>query len=127
MKKVMIIILSMFSMDISADWLSLGDDAASEYTIYYDQQSIQIEGNKVIVWFLLDYKRIQKSGELSIIAKEEFACKDRNAKTLFVTVYSKNMGSGELIGSQDHMQNDILKVIPGTVIGAKYKVACGKQ
>ena len=53
MKKTLILLLLMGSTNVFAEWTKV--DWTDEYINYVDLDSIQINGSKVKMWFLIDY------------------------------------------------------------------------
>ena len=97
---VVVVVLSSLSNNVMAEWTKV--DWTDEYTNYVDLGTIQVNNYKVKMWHLLDYKTIQKfekNGFLSMKAQYEYDCQEQQTRGLATTVYSDNMGNGQVIGN----------------------------
>jgi hypothetical protein len=111
-----------------AEWLSLGESDAGT-TVYADPATIRREGDLVKMSVLFDFKTIQtKEGVsyLSAKAQMEYDCAEQRFEGLAVLYFSGNMGKGNLLDRSSGKGN-WLRVSPGSLDQALWKLACGKK
>lgn len=83
----------------AANWVkSWGDDTL---TVYVDPAGIRRAGSMAKMWTLLDFKAasVSASGKpfMSLMAQDEYDCKEERSRNLFISWYSGNMGRGEVV------------------------------
>ena len=119
-------VLAGLSNSVMAEWTKV--DWTDEYTNYVDLATIQVNGYRVKMWHLVDYKTVQKfnkGGFLSIKSQYEYDCQEAQTRGLATTAYSGNMGYGQVIGN-DYTQYPWHPVQPGSVKEDNFKIACKK-
>ena len=121
--------LLLVSNNVLAEWMLIGTSAGDDLTHYVDLQSIRIDGNKVKIWYLDDFKTVKKTQNhkyLSLVGRNEFDCSDETSRLLDFYWYSKNMGAGKNVYSLSNIKDEPTAVIPRTVREVIFKIACGK-
>ena len=125
-KIVLMCLLTMMSNSAMAGWVECAGDKDS--SINCDSTTIRIDGNRVKMWVLNDYKKViaPSYGKpyLSTISQMEFDCKEEQIRGLYFSNYSGNMGSGELIYS-DTDSTKWVPVVPRSTGEYVWKFACG--
>ncbi len=123
-KLLLILILAVVSSSAMAEWVKIGTTTDGR-TYYADPTTIRKLGNKVKMWRLTDYKLAKEPvATLSIRAKEEYDCKEKRYRWLFMASYSEPMGRGAV----DEIRNersDWKLVSSGTIVGDLLEFACG--
>ena len=120
------------SANALADWVEIGKNEYPAVTEYFEPNTILNNGGKVQMWTLLDFQKQQKMSSsdglyMSMKTLNEYDCKKGVARFLAGQLFSKNMGSGELIFDDPH-QNDKWIPIPPKSNGESLKnLACGKK
>ena len=110
-------------------WMQVLQNDEVGVTIYVDSDLIGRNGNRVKVWELIDYDRIQTEAGtpyLSARLQREYDCANELQRTLAITKLSGNMGAGEVVFT-DQDAHKWEPVDPGTIGKRLWKVACGKQ
>jgi len=113
-----------------AEWAAVvSSESAGGYTVYVDPDTIRHEADGVEMWELYDYKtRGTKEGFsfLSFKKRNEYGCEEERLRTLAVTHYSGNMGSGMVVSSNSE-QGKWKRVPAGSVGEALWKFSCGRS
>lgn len=113
---------------VYAEWKPVYEISELATTVSVDPDTIHRNGNLVELWVLYDSKITQsgRRGPLrSTQTQIEFECEARRVRTLALTDFSGNMGSGKAVYSNPDKQ-EWEPVQPGSVGHALWKVACGK-
>ncbi len=111
-----------------AEWKPVYEISELATTVSVDPDTIHRNGDLVELWVLYDSKITQagRRGPLrSTKMQVEFECEARRVRTLAVTDFSGNMGSGKAVYSNPDKQG-WEPVQPGSVGHTLWKVACGK-
>ena len=111
-----------------AEWMSLGESDAGT-TVYADPATMRREGDLVKMSVLFDFKTIQtKEGVsyLSAKAQMEYDCAAQRFEGLAVLYFSGNMGNGTLL-DRSSGKGRWLRVSPGSLDEALWRLACGKK
>lgn len=112
-----------------AEWKPVYEISELATTVSVDPDTIHRKGDLVELWVLYDSKITQsgRRGPLrSTKTQIEFECEARRVRTLAVTDFSGNMGSGKAVYSNSDKQK-WEPVQPGSPVHTLWKVACGKQ
>ena len=112
----------------AAAWFEVGVNDDIGTTFYADPTSINKSGDKAKMWSLHDHKSVRNTlglMSLSSISLNEYDCKKEQVIMRFLSVYSGNMGSGEVVLT---MMNIVTwtHVPPGTISKILLNLACGK-
>ena len=111
-----------------AEWMSLGA-SDSGTTVYADPATIRPEGDLVKMSVLFDFKKIQTKGDVSYLsakAQMEYDCAEVRFEGLTVLYFSGNMGNGNVL-DRSSGKGKRLRVSPGSLDHALWKLACGKK
>jgi len=115
---------------VYAEWEQVAGDDHLGTASYVDSGTIHREGNTVKMWVLNDYKTVQNvTGDpfLSTMQQVEHDCTEERARTLAFTIFSGNMGKGEVVFTTSEegkwepipSYNNLDKIL--------WEVACGKK
>jgi hypothetical protein len=111
-----------------AEWMSLGE-SDSGTTVYADSATMRREGDLVKMSVLFDFKTIQTKADVSYLsakAQMEYDCAEQRFEGLTVLYFSGNMGNGKLL-DRSSGKGRWLRVSPGSLDHALWKLACGKK
>jgi hypothetical protein len=111
-----------------AEWMSLGE-SDSGTTVYADPATMRREGDLVKMPVLFDFKTMQTKAGVSYLsakAQMEYDCAEQRFEGLAVLYFSGNMGKGNLLDRSSGKGN-WLRVSPGSLDQALWKLACGKK
>ena len=126
-KALLLMLLTVMSGNAAAAWVEACSNETA--TIYIDPGSIRKSGDVAQMSNLLDLKSGVVLGELvaftSYKEHQEFDCKKRQARILYVSWYAENMGSGRMVGS-DSAPTNWRPVRPGSMCEVLLDLACGK-
>jgi len=115
----------LFCATAQADWQKLGENSTE--TAYID--NIEPHGShKIRMWGLFDLKAPAAFGDLSYSSmkiQREYHCRDRTSRVISMQAYVGNMGSGEMVYS-NNTHNKPTPVKPDSVEEALWNVACKK-
>jgi hypothetical protein len=111
----------------AAAWVEV---AGNEITVAYaDSGTIRRSGNMVRMWHLLDYANARRiegiKPYLSIKMQDEYDCAQERTRTLSMSLYSGNMGAGEVLGTVTD-PGDWRPVAADTLAETLRAFACGK-
>ncbi len=137
MKKLILLLLLIFSTNTLAEWTKIGANA--DVTSYIDVKSVQKEGdeilawalgNKVKVWMMNDYMTTQNQINgmkySSDIVHYEYDCEKETQLILSAKSFSGHLGLGDIIGSVG-LSNSTEEIVPGSISEIRYKIACDKK
>ena len=88
-------LLAVACSDAAAEWIRIGSNESGAF--YADPGTIIKTSHKVKMRTLYDYEAVAKvAGDafVSVEAQEEYDCKEKLARTLHFTSFSKNSGKG---------------------------------
>ena len=88
-----IIIFSLISINSHAAWFKLFSISSGD--LYLETDSIERNSNKILFTQLVNYKKTQPNGMLSLKVLSEINCKNLSIRELKYMAFSKNMGLGE--------------------------------
>lgn len=94
-----------------AQWTLLGDNGKAEF--YYDSSSIEIQGEKVSVWEILNY-RFPLNHVLSSRSHKEFDCLNGKFRILEGEFFSGPMLSGDILSQSNEAENTWKVPVEGT-------------
>jgi hypothetical protein len=120
-------LLSILSTGSSADWVLLGRTANRQ--LYCDPATITKAGNVAKMWCLDDYNAVQETESggqyLSDKTQYEFDCQARRYRIYFISVFSAQMGAGNVVASDDSTDWDAVDA--ASVAELRWKFACGRK
>ena len=114
------------SSSVSVEWEYIARAADRSSTIYVEGTSIRKLGDKVKMWEMLDYEEIRQLGSKEVLSfknLKEHDCKEKKYRGLSVIFYSKNMGKGAIVYSNNDTR-PWKNVIAGSTNEASFKYAC---
>ena len=130
MKKLLLtLLLAVVSSSAIAEWVEVakGGEETETITAYADPDTIRKTGNRVKMWVLVDYKKDEEeSGILSARLKEEYDCKEKKQRILFMAFYSGHMGKDETVEILSGAEGSWQQPLVGGLAEALLEFACGK-
>lgn len=111
-----------------AEWMSFGASDGGT-TVYADPATIYREGDRVKMLVMFDFKTVQAKAKISYLsakAQMEYDCTKSRFEGLAVTYFSGNMGNGQLL-DRSTGKDTWLRISPGSLDHALWKLACGKK
>ena len=75
------------------------------------------------MWALDDFSTLKLDSLISIRSKNEYDCKEKQWRALFVAFYSEHMGGGETILIRNE-RSDWEPLPPDSMVGALLEFAC---
>jgi hypothetical protein len=130
MKKLVVLLLLMVSTNVFAEWTEVNGNKDAGLTTYVDYGTIKNQNNKVKIWTLYDYKRVQQvedSRFLSSVTHTEYNCEEETSRMLDVYWYSGNMRNGEIVWSSTNIKKETVSIIPESIDEGNFNIACGKK
>ena len=130
MKKLVVLLLLMVSTSVFAEWTEVNGNKDAGLTTYVDYGTIKNQNNKVKIWTLYDYKRVQQvedSRFLSSVTHTEYNCEEETSRMLDVYWYSGNMRNGEIVWSSTNIKKETVSIIPESIDEGNFNIACGKK
>ena len=131
MKRLLLgLMLAMTASAASAKWT--GVDYDDELITYVDRATIRRSGNFVKMWDLMDNKTAQNSNYavgnsyFSDKIQFEFDCKEERARTLAITWFDGQMGSGKVVHNTSETSLKWQPIRPESMGETLWKIACGK-
>ena len=128
MKKLLLsLMLAVVSSSAMAEWVEFIEDDEETLTVYVDPTTIRKKGNNVKMWVLADYKKDEEEfGILSARLKEEYDCKEKKQRILFMAAYSGHMGKDETVEILSEPEGSWQQPLVGGLAEALLEFACGK-
>ena len=91
-----------------------------------DPKTLLKKGDLREIWILMDFIERKKDGELSARLYEEFDCKRRLMRTLFISTHSKNRAEGETLFQYNNKNLDWTPIPPNTPSMNTLEYVCSK-
>ncbi len=126
-KTILLLLLMLASQSAMAAWTEIDDN--SDFAVYVDFSTIRKFNNKARMWSMYDYKQAPASDGFvyrSMKFQYEFDCQNNQARMLAFSMYSENMGEGDLLYS-DSKVGKWDAVIPDSVYESRWKGICGNS
>ncbi len=125
MKKLLLILMLAFvSSRAMAEWVEIAKDEEETFSAYADPATIRKADNRVKIWVLTDHKIAQEPDDMkSSISLDEYDCKKKERRLLFLSAYSGHMTEGETIFTYNE-RSDWLPVPSGSVSEGLLEFAC---
>ena len=105
MKKIMVMALLMFASTGFAKWEGgyLSNDG--KMTLYFDNETIQVNYPLFRSWSLMDFKDPIANNMLSAKILTEYDCDEKKRRVVHVISYSGNKGEGKILSqaSSNHL------------------------
>lgn len=139
-KAVLAVLLALASGSAAAQWeqwfvpkSNLSEWVVANYdqavTIYADTGTIRRLGDMAYMWDLTNFQTAKAVGgekrALSFKKEQEYDCNKQQARILYISWHSGNMGTGEILGS-DRTPGGWRPVLLGTILERLWRTACGK-
>jgi hypothetical protein len=126
----MLLLLAITSGNTAAEWIKVGVNSNDTYTAYVDISNMRKIDNKVKIWVLFDFKKVQIkfSNEPILSAKmqTEYDCKEVKERLIHLSQFAGNMGEGKIVltfGAPTEWE----PVAPGSTGDAVWKMVCGSS
>lgn len=126
-RSVLMMLLAAMSQGAAAEWVDAGHNG--DFTAYTDPATIRRSGNRVRMLSLIDHKAaMTKSGKayISVKAQHEFDCKEGQARILFSSLHSGNMGKDKIVWSS-YSSDNFEPILPSSILETLWKVACEQR
>ena len=93
MKKILLVfIISSFAFPASSKWKKIFENKT--FTEYLEIDAVKKIDDIIFIWSVVDFKELQKNGNLSTKYYSMYNCKEMKFKILTVIEYPTNMGKG---------------------------------
>jgi hypothetical protein len=128
-KLILMMLLAVVSSSaLAAEWIYVAKTGkktaeADAFTAYADPTTIRKSGNMVKMWIMYDSKIATDRDLISARTKEEYDCKKKQRRVLFVSYYSEHMADGETVSILNE-RKDWQQVLPDSVAEGVLKFAC---
>lgn len=126
---VLMMLLAGVSSVAAAEWVYVGRDPSGT-TVYLDPATVRRSGSTLKMWNLIDYGKNQAPETAKPIFSSntdvEYDCQQKRVRSLFYSVHSGKMASGELVFLSSDV-GDWRPVSPGSVEEVLWNIACRKQ
>ncbi len=116
----------------SAEWVAVGN--TDNGTAYANLSNMQKRGNRVKMWSMMDFKTALEfnSGSyhmstLSFKKLKEYDCKEKKSRKLSYSMFSGNMGGGEVNYSESVSDKKWEPVPTESIDEIQWEFACGKR
>ncbi len=125
MKRILLtLLLAIVGSNAMAEWVEIAKDEKETFTAYADPSTIRKTDNRVKIWVLTDHKLAQEPDDMkSSISLDEYDCKKKERRLLFLSAYSGHMTEGETIYTYNE-RSDWLPVPSGSVSEGLLEYAC---
>jgi hypothetical protein len=123
-KAILMMLLAAISHSATAEWIDAGHN--SDFTAYTDPSTVHRSGDRIRMLSLVDHKAaMEKAGRtfFSVKAEHEYDCKKAQARILFSSAHSGNMGKGTIVFS-NYSPGIFEPVLPRSIVAALWSAAC---
>ncbi|SDW82557.1 surface-adhesin E family protein [Nitrosomonas communis] len=122
-------IIALATNAVMADWSLVDESADGSAIIYSDFDTVQIDGNKIKMWSLGDFRTVKETNGVKFLSskyQKEYDCKLGQVRMLAFILFSSNMGEGQVVYS-DNQPDKWAPVAAGTVGETLWRLACEKN
>ena len=126
-KTIPMLLIAVMSSSAAAEWSEIGGD--NKVTTYIDPPTVHQSGDKATIWTMIDYrlgKDFKNDKFLSAKVKSEFDCKKKQMRNVYIFMYSRNMGAGDVLYKGKNLNLKWTPIVPGMVGDGEFRIACGK-
>ncbi len=130
MRKGFLLLLLVFvcSNSMAEAWIKVASTADGGVNVFADESTIRKEGAIVTVWTLGDFNKTETVGSfdqvMSLKEHDEYDCKKQLMRRLKATMYSGNMGRGDVLDSRPILEG-WRPIPPGSLNEQLWKFVCG--
>jgi hypothetical protein len=128
MRKLLILTIFLSSLMMTsvayAKWTKVAKGVVSGSTFYVDLERIKTHSGRVYYWFLADYLKPTKYGDISFTAYNEAECSQFRFRWLNASFYKGPMGSGTISFSHNTPDKDWTYPSPDSVDESVLKTVC---
>jgi len=128
-RAISMMLLAVVSSSAMAEWVYVTETEkkteVEAFTAYADPTTIRKTSNRVKMWSLYDYKTVQERGIISAKQKNEYNCKKKQSRQLFLSAYSGHMTNGETVLIYNEPDDHWKRAPLGSVLEAVLEFACG--
>lgn len=127
-KAILTMLLAVVSINaVAAEWVevSRSDNTAA----YANLSTIRKAGNRVKMWTLLDFqepRHVSGSSFMSIMGQNEYDCKEKQSRDIYISFISENMGAGVTIHSESE-PGKWSPITPDSIDESLWETACRKR
>jgi hypothetical protein len=128
-KLLLVLILSLLSTSVMAEWDLIASSEDGDLKVYADKSNILKTDNNVKMWVLYDYNTVKESAGDKYLSQKyltEHDCKNKRSRILALTMYSGIMLTGDVIFSNESPFS-WTDVVPNTIGENTWKLACGEK
>jgi len=122
--RILIATLLFASGPVLADWTEVAVSATDGSMVYVDTSTIRREGTTRKVWSLWDYKKVEKTGELSVRTRMEVDCVGERLRVTSGTSHKGQMATGVILTNFTNNMEPWTDIPPGTVNSEILRVVC---
>lgn len=126
-KVFLMMLLAVVNSSAMAGWEPAMYNKGNTKVTYVDASTILKAGNNVKMWSLTDFETADYVGKKRYMSQKdhrEYDCKVGQMRSLSASIYSGNMGKGEVVDSYSG-PSEWMPVPPRSVGEALWKIACG--
>jgi hypothetical protein len=127
---LMLVLTGLSNGAMAEEWVAVVHTDDGGITVYGNQSATHMDGNIVRIWTLGDFKKAEQTGDnkqfLSLKEQYDYDCKGQLMRRLYATIYSGNMGRGNVVDSSP-IDEKWQPVPPGSLNEHLWKFACGKN
>ena len=126
---LLLILLILTGQPVYAEWVLVSGDDEAGLKVYVDPATLRRNGNLAKMWQLYDYKTVQTVAGDSLLSMKrfnEYDCTEARTRMLGYTWFSGNKGNGNVVYSTME-QLPWEPIVPRTINGTLWKVACEKK
>jgi hypothetical protein len=120
---ILLILLMLFFTEAQAQWQKIGESVAE--TAYVSE--VEPHGaDTVRMWGLFNLKTSRVFGDmqyLSMLVQREYHCKKKTSGIIYMKAFSKGMGAGEMIYS-NNARSTQAAILPDSAEEALWRLAC---
>ena len=138
MRFIVLMLLAVVTSDAAADWVKVGSSYAPGHGYqfaYVDPSTIHKSGGMVRMLDMFDYERshdffMPAGRALKYLSKKgqaEYDCKGKRWRQVKFSLYSGNMGKGNVVYASKAMPGKWQTAPPGTVFESRLILACGTK
>jgi len=127
-KILLTLIPALIANTLMADWTLVDKSADGSAAIYTDFDATQKTEDKVKMWSLGDFKTAKEFSDIQFLSSKyhkEYDCEQEQARMLAFTLFSSNMGEGQVVYSNSE-PDEWEPVAPESVAKTLWEIACGK-
>jgi len=128
MTKLFFILLIFFSQLVSAKWEGAYPSSDGKMTLYYDNETVQVNYPLFRIWSLMDFKSPIYNNIYPTKILTEYSCLEKQRRVVHILSFSENMAEGTIVSQASSSQDWVkFNIDDNSSTSNVFKTICGED